>query len=112
MAKRTIIELTDDLDGGKADQTVAFSLDGTAYELDLSNKHASELRRTVNRYLGVARPANTGTGRSGRRAPGATFVRLYDPKTVRKWAASRSITVPARGRIPASVIAQFHAAGN
>jgi hypothetical protein len=39
MAKTTIVQLTDDLDGGKADTTVSFGLDGVNYEIDLSEEN-------------------------------------------------------------------------
>ena len=43
-------ELTvDDLTGDPADTTVKFSLDKTAYEIDLSNDNAAELRQTFSR---------------------------------------------------------------
>ncbi len=44
MAQRVQVVLEDDLDGGKADETVTFGLDGTAYEIDLSKKNAAKLR--------------------------------------------------------------------
>ena len=36
----TITEFIDDLDGSKADRTVTFAVDGTAYEIDLSKKNS------------------------------------------------------------------------
>lgn len=36
--------LIDDLDGGEADETVAFAVDGRSYEVDLSAKSAAKLR--------------------------------------------------------------------
>jgi hypothetical protein len=44
MAQKTIVELVDDLDGGKADESLAFSLDGMEYVIDLSEKNAAKLR--------------------------------------------------------------------
>jgi hypothetical protein len=40
MAQRVI--LTDDLDGSPADTTLRFSIDTTAYEIDLSDAHARQ----------------------------------------------------------------------
>ena len=42
VAQRTIIQLTDDLDGAAADRTVNFSYEGVWYELDLSTKNADK----------------------------------------------------------------------
>ena len=36
MAKTVIVKLTDDIDGGDADETIQFALDGRSYEVDLS----------------------------------------------------------------------------
>lgn len=63
MAKTTIIKLTDDIDGGNADETVEFSLDGKVYEIDLSKRNASALRKALQPYIDVARSG----GRSGSR---------------------------------------------
>ncbi|HLS49779.1 MAG TPA: histone-like nucleoid-structuring protein Lsr2, partial [Actinomycetaceae bacterium] len=38
--------------------------------------------------------------------------RSYDAKAVRKWAEANGIEVSARGRIPASILEQYQAAGN
>ncbi|MGN6172881.1 MAG: Lsr2 dimerization domain-containing protein, partial [Streptosporangiaceae bacterium] len=39
MAQKVIVALEDDLDGGPADETVRFGIDGAAYEIDLSKKN-------------------------------------------------------------------------
>ncbi|MCU1383896.1 MAG: Lsr2-like protein, partial [Acidobacteria bacterium] len=44
MAQKHIVQLIDDLDGGEAAETVTFSIDGTAYQIDLSTRNASKLR--------------------------------------------------------------------
>jgi hypothetical protein len=41
--------------GQKASETVRFGVDGRAYEIELSARHASELRSMVGRYISVAR---------------------------------------------------------
>ena len=38
------VVLVDDLDGGPADETVTFSLDGVSYEIDLTHDNAAALR--------------------------------------------------------------------
>jgi hypothetical protein len=65
MATRTTVTLVDDLDGGTAEETVGFGLDGAAYEIDLSAANAGELRSALERYVAAAR--RTG----GRRSVGA-----------------------------------------
>ena len=55
MARRIVHQLVDDLDGTVLDvgsgETVLFSLDGVAYEIDLSKKNASKLRNAIEPYL-------------------------------------------------------------
>lgn len=55
MAERIQVELVDDIDGSEAQQTVTFALDGVAYEIDLSEQHARQLRSVFARYVERAR---------------------------------------------------------
>jgi nucleoid-associated protein Lsr2 len=103
--------LIDDLDGGEAEETVRFGLDGTEYEIDLSAKNADALRRAVARYVDAARRAPSAAarrpGRSGRKAASANGT---DPTAVREWAKSQGIEVKDRGRVPAELVVKFKAA--
>jgi nucleoid-associated protein Lsr2 len=106
MAQRIQTLLIDDLDGGEADGTVRFGLDGTEYEIDLSAKHSDELRKALELYLAHAR-------RSGGTARGAARTRrgsAVDTAKVREWAKGRGIEVKGRGRIPADVVEQYQTA--
>ena len=47
MASKTIVEVIDDLDGSKAEETVRFAIDGTEYEVDLSGARSKKLRDAV-----------------------------------------------------------------
>jgi len=79
MAQRVQVLMTDDLDGGEADETVSFALDGSSYEMDLSVANAQTLRNAIAPYVGVARRSGRAAGRAGparqglgrRRPPGA-----------------------------------------
>jgi hypothetical protein len=44
MARKTYVELIDDINGDKAEETVSFALDGVAYEIDLTAENAEKLR--------------------------------------------------------------------
>ena len=101
MAKRTVHMLVDDIDGGDADETVTFALDGTQYEIDLSKKNAAKMRRDFGRYIEHARRA-TGGRRSGRPRRNR-----HHSSAVREWAKQQGIQVSERGRIPASVVSQY-----
>ena len=75
MAKKTFVELTDDIDGTKATETVSFGLDGVTYEIDLHARNAAKLRKAVEKWSGNAR--RTG-GRKHRGTNGQPSD--YDPK--------------------------------
>jgi hypothetical protein len=47
----------DDLDGGEAEGTVRYGLDGTDCEIDLSAKNEEALRSALERYIAAARRA-------------------------------------------------------
>ena len=55
MAQRVQIILEDDYDGGSADETVSFALDGAEYEIDLSSKNATGLRDALAPWVAHAR---------------------------------------------------------
>src|SRR5512143_2122588 len=65
MARRTVVELVDDLDGSPAAATVRFGYDGQDYEIALSEEHAAELDEFLAPYLEHARRISDG-GRAGR----------------------------------------------
>lgn len=106
MAQKTIVQLTDDIDGTEATETLTFSLDGVSYEIDLSDKNATKLRKTFDSYVGVARRVRGTSGRGGRR----TATRSNDTAAIREWAAAQGIEVSQRGRISADVKQQYDAA--
>ena len=55
MAQKIQTLYIDDLDGGKAEGTVRFGLDGVTYEIDLSAAHAKALRKAVEKYIQAGR---------------------------------------------------------
>ena len=67
MAQKVQVLLVDDLDGGEATETVAFSLDGTTYEIDLSSDNAGKLRKEFAPYVDHARKASGGAAGGRRR---------------------------------------------
>jgi hypothetical protein len=109
--KQTVTQLIDDIDGGKADETVSFALDGTSYEIDLGKRNAAKLRSVLQDYTEHGRAVHNGRRRGRGRRTSAGFSGV-DPKAVRAWAASNKIQINDRGRIPASVVEQYRAAGN
>jgi hypothetical protein len=58
MAKTVIVKLTDDIDGGDADETVHFSLDGKSYEIDVNRDNAGRLRDALKPFISKGRPSS------------------------------------------------------
>src|ERR1044072_2638588 len=107
MAKQVITLLTDDLDGGEADRTIEFGLDGVNYTIDLSEKNAGKLRKALEPYLTVAAKAGRtgGGGRIGSRAAAVpSRANREQNQAIREWAVKNGYEVSERGRIPASIV--------
>ena len=92
MAQKVTVLLVDDIDGGSADETVSFSLDGVSYEIDLSTKNATAFRRELAPFIEHARR----TGRGQRRRPGRTVSSRERSADIRAWAKDQGITVVRR----------------
>ena len=114
MARQVITTLIDDLDGKKADRTVEFSLDGTAYTIDLSETNAGKLRKALDPFInagtrvgrgGVGRARHVGVVSSGRTASSRD-----ENKAIRDWAVRNGHQISERGRIPQSVSDAYRAA--
>ncbi|WP_019633025.1 histone-like nucleoid-structuring protein Lsr2 [Actinomadura atramentaria] len=105
MAQKVQVLLVDDLDGGEADETVAFSIDGASYEIDLSGANAKKLRDSLQPFVEKSRKA--GTARRRRPRTGSNRERSAE---IRAWAKAHGIKVNERGRIPQNVIEKYEAA--
>jgi nucleoid-associated protein Lsr2 len=104
MAQRVEVILEDDIDGGPANETVRFALNGTSYEIDLSNENAQALRGALGKYVEHARKASG----PSRQARGPR--KRVDTSAVRAWAKEQGMKINERGRIPASVMKDYEAA--
>jgi hypothetical protein len=104
MAQKVSIVLVDDIDGGDADETLTFALDGTGYEIDLSADNAARLREALAPYVGHARKV-TGRKPAAKKAAGSST------KDVREWARANGwASLGDRGRVPADVQQAYDAA--
>lgn len=113
VAQKIQVLLVDDLDGGTADETVSFGLDGASYEIDLSADNATKLREAFSLYVGHARRAGRSGGRAAsaaRGSRGATRVDREQTQAIREWARSNGHKVSERGRIPAAVLEAYNSA--
>jgi hypothetical protein len=103
MSQKTQTILIDDIDGGHADLTMHFAIEGNNYEIDLSTVHANELSLALSPYINAARRIR-GDRSAPRTRTGSNSV------VIRAWAAANGIEVNSRGRIPKDVVAKYESA--
>ena len=102
MARKEVVRLEDDLDGGPADETVRFGLAGVEYEIDLSGSNAARFRSGLASFIAHARRT------SRRPVPGRrTAASRQRSRDIRAWATAQGIELSERGRIPADVVQQY-----
>jgi len=106
MARRTVVTLEDDLDGGPADETLRFGIDGSEYEIDLNEKNAARFHKLLAPFVERARRA----GRAPRRAVRRTAASRRRSRDIRTWAKQQGIMLSDRGRIPSNVVEKFESA--
>ncbi|GAA3132935.1 Lsr2 family protein [Planomonospora alba] len=112
MAKKVVETFVDDLDGGEASGTISFALEGTAYEIDLSDENADRLREALAPFISAARqvrPERQGRGRRGSSSGSRAMDREKSAK-IREWAKARGMNVSERGRIASSIVEEYEAA--
>ncbi len=119
MAQKVQVILVDDVDGGEADETVSFSLDGVSYEIDVSESNAQALRDALAPWLGHARRvggrssgrtrsssgAAKSNGRSGGGGGGGGG--RADLSADRAWARENGYQVSDRGRVSSEVMSAY-----
>ena len=111
MVQSVTVTLIDDIDHSQAAETVHFGVDGTAYEIDLSARHASELRSMLGRYISAARRAGQAPARARqqRQSRPRTQMDREQSRRIRSWAMERGLMASPRGRIPQHVADQYQA---
>jgi hypothetical protein len=112
MAQKVVVQLVDDLDGSPiedgAGSTVSFAVDGTSYEIDLSDRNASEFRDVLAPYLKAAR--RVGGRRSTPRSAGSSgSSAASEAAAMREWAHAQGMKVSQRGRVGADVVDAYRA---
>ena len=117
MARRIVHQLVDDIDGTLLEvgegETVLFSVDGVAYEIDLTDENAAALRGALDRYIKAARTVSSARATSAASSSGGRKRRRtgqQDYSDVREWAKKNGFQVSDRGRVPASVLEAYEAA--
>ncbi|WP_266982232.1 histone-like nucleoid-structuring protein Lsr2 [Streptomyces melanogenes] len=102
MAQKVQVLLVDDLDGGEADETVTFALDGKTYEIDLTTANADKLRGLLDPYTKSGRRTG-GRAAGGRGKARGAATGSQDTAQIRKWAKEAGYSVNDRGRVPADI---------
>ena len=117
MARRVLTILSSDLSGVEIEDgkggTVHFALEGTEYEIDLTDKEADELRKTFAKYTDAARrsssrsaSASSRRGGSSRSGSGRSPEEL---QAIRDWANSNGYNVSSRGRVKKEILDAYDA---
>ena len=105
VAQKVQVLLVDDLDGGEADETVTFAVDGVSYEIDLTTENADKLRKLLAPYVEHGRRiggrSTRGRGKGARSA--ASAASSQDTAKIRRWAKENGYEVNDRGRVPAQI---------
>ena len=107
MAQQIQTLFIDDIDGGAAEGTVRFGLDGADYEIDLSGAHTDELRTALGKFIEHSRKVG-GTAR--RSARGVRSAPAVDTAKVREWAKGNGYDIKDRGRVSADLVEKYQAA--
>ncbi len=123
MARRETVVYSCDLHDGDMTEdveTVAFGLDGQAYEVDACEAHRQELHDAFAPYVGAARKAGGSAGSAPRRATRGTSrpaapsggggADREEVQRIREWAREQGHKVSERGRLSSSVLEAYRAA--
>lgn len=104
MAKKTFVQITDDLDGSEDAKTVSFALKGVSYEIDLAAANEAELDAALAPYITAGRKAQKSTSRQTKPAVAGEY---RDLAAVRTWAKANGHSVSDRGRVPQTVLVAY-----
>ena len=105
--KVSVLLLCDMHDDGvtEAQETLSFAVDGGAYEIDVCADHAAELRGKLAPFTEHARRIRGAV--PAPRGPRRTTLDRARTAEIRAWAKERGHELSERGRIPASVVAEY-----
>jgi hypothetical protein len=121
MAKTTIVQITDDLDGSADAQEVTSSFQGIGYTIDLGKKNVTALEKALKPYIDAATKTTSGSKRTPKKsvvksAGARRSVRStstgQETQAIRDWAKAQGMDVSDRGRIPRAVLDQYKQAHN
>jgi hypothetical protein len=109
MARTTITQITDDIDGSKDAEEVAFSFMGNDYTIDLAKKNRAAFEKAMKPYIDAGtRVARRARPASSPRTSATKSSNRADLKAVRAWAVDNGYEVSARGRVPTAVVEAYN----
>lgn len=117
MAQRILTVLTCDLHDKDVDavESVAFSVQGTSYEMDLCESHLKKFNDGLAAFTAGARTGGHAvrgsrrTRRTPRRRTSGSAGVGSETRVIREWAVSNGHAISAKGRIPAHIVEQYRA---
>jgi hypothetical protein len=107
MAKTTITQITDDLDGSAGANTIEFSYKGLSYTIDLAEKNEAKFDKAIDPFVAAATQIKQ---RPSSRRSSSSSSSKRDFAAIRDWAKSQDLEVSGRGRIPKNIVEQYDAA--
>ncbi|MGB3770833.1 MAG: Lsr2 family protein [Rhodococcus sp. (in: high G+C Gram-positive bacteria)] len=112
MARRTTVQMIDDVDGSLIKdgqgESVEFSVGGVSYSIDLNTKHANELFDQFAYWIEHAEKVG---GRKSRRTSSSSVGKgRQNLQEVRAWAKDNGFEVSTRGRISQEIQDAYDAA--
>jgi hypothetical protein len=113
MARHVVVQVSCDVCESPDATSVEFSVDRSAFEIDLCPEHRGQFTNALAPFVSQARSARTRGGapaasgaparvKSGRRDPAQT-------ESIRAWAKANGYQISTRGRIPGHIEAAYNA---
>lgn len=115
MARREITQYFDDLDNSPLEDSevniINFSVDGSHYVLDLSEKNAAAFRAALEPWIAAAQVAPAPQKAPARQTLASSAAQRERSRAIREWARDNGFKVSDRGKISASVLDAYEKAG-
>jgi hypothetical protein len=113
MARHVVVQVSCDVCDAPDATPVEFSVDRSAFEIDLCPEHRGHFTNALAPFVSQARSARARSGgassssaparvKSGRRDPAQT-------ESIRAWAKENGFQISTRGRIPGHIEAAYNA---
>ena len=111
MGTRTTTTVFSYISGDEGAQTMVFAVEGTSYEIDLTDKERNKLMAALNSYIDkgrkMSRTASVSTITSTRAAVKRSRKTRAEMDEIRLWARMNGYDVPDAGRIEPKIRAAY-----